>query len=159
VKALSLWQPHAQAIALGLKTFETRHWSTRYRGPLAIHAARRAWTENEHEWDISARHKLKRRMEDCGRFGMEYGAVVCVVDLKDCVPTSMLRGHIDPDTEFWGDFSDGDDGKGRYAFQLTRLCVLDEPVYVRGAQGLFEVALAGYHARPDANLSLFEEFE
>jgi hypothetical protein len=33
MKALSLWQPHAQAIALGLKPYETRDWSTRYRGP------------------------------------------------------------------------------------------------------------------------------
>jgi len=41
VKALSLWQPHAHAIALGLKPYETRDWPTKYRGPLAVHAAKR----------------------------------------------------------------------------------------------------------------------
>jgi hypothetical protein len=45
MRALSLWQPHAQAIALGLKPWETRDWPTRYRGPLAIHGAKRLWHE------------------------------------------------------------------------------------------------------------------
>jgi hypothetical protein len=38
VKALTLHQPWATAIAEGIKTIETRSWSTSYRGPLAIHA-------------------------------------------------------------------------------------------------------------------------
>src|SRR5258708_5270609 len=41
VKALTLWQPWASLIAVGAKTIETRSWSTSYRGPLAIHAAKR----------------------------------------------------------------------------------------------------------------------
>lgn len=41
MKALTLWQPWASLIALGVKTIETRGWSTNYRGPLAIHAAKR----------------------------------------------------------------------------------------------------------------------
>lgn len=39
MKALTLWQPWASLVALGVKTIETRSWSTGYRGPLAIHAA------------------------------------------------------------------------------------------------------------------------
>lgn len=38
MKALSLWQPWASLVALGEKRIETREWSTRYRGELAIHA-------------------------------------------------------------------------------------------------------------------------
>jgi activating signal cointegrator 1 len=38
VKALTLHQPWASLIALGHKSIETRSWSTKYRGPLAIHA-------------------------------------------------------------------------------------------------------------------------
>jgi hypothetical protein len=41
VKALTLWQPWASLIALERKLVETRSWSTSYRGPLAIHAAKR----------------------------------------------------------------------------------------------------------------------
>ena len=41
MKALSLWQPWASLIAAGVKKVETRHWPTAYRGPIAIHAAKR----------------------------------------------------------------------------------------------------------------------
>ncbi len=40
MKALSLHQPWASLIAEGVKTIETRSRATRYRGPLAIHAAK-----------------------------------------------------------------------------------------------------------------------
>ena len=39
MKALTLYQPYATAIALGLKKYETRSWATSYRGPLAIHTS------------------------------------------------------------------------------------------------------------------------
>lgn len=41
MKVLTLHQPWASLVALGVKTIETRSWSTKYRGPLAIHAAAR----------------------------------------------------------------------------------------------------------------------
>lgn len=41
MKALTLWQPWASLMALGVKWIETRSWSTSYRGWLAIHAAAR----------------------------------------------------------------------------------------------------------------------
>ena len=40
MKCLSLWEPWATAIAYDLKRIETRSWSTPYRGPVAIHAAK-----------------------------------------------------------------------------------------------------------------------
>jgi hypothetical protein len=41
VKALTLYQPWASLVALGVKTIETRSWSTDFRGPLAIHAGKK----------------------------------------------------------------------------------------------------------------------
>jgi hypothetical protein len=41
MKAISLWQPWATLVAIGAKTIETRGWSTSYRGPIAIHAAKK----------------------------------------------------------------------------------------------------------------------
>lgn len=41
MRAISLWQPWASLVVLGAKKIETRHWSTNYRGPLLIHAAKR----------------------------------------------------------------------------------------------------------------------
>ncbi len=40
IKAISLWQPWASLVAAHVKRHETRHWSTEYRGLLAIHAAK-----------------------------------------------------------------------------------------------------------------------
>ena len=74
-------------------------------------------------------------------YALDYGKVLCVVDLVDCVPTGKLRGRIGP-WEFWGDFRDkGDDGKDRYAFQLENvrlIPVLKRPA-VTGRQGFFNV--------------------
>ena len=39
-RALSLKQPWAALLVAGLKTIEIRRWSTAYRGPVLIHAAR-----------------------------------------------------------------------------------------------------------------------
>ncbi len=105
MKALSLWQPHALAIELGLKPWKTRDWPTRYRGPLAIHAAKRLW-KNQSVWDVLAlvqfRKMLFPSVGDVERSAamallnrhLIYGAVLCVVDLVDCVRTSELRGKI-----------------------------------------------------------------
>lgn len=154
MKALSLWQPHAQAIALGLKPYETRDWPTKYRGPLAIHAAKRRWDDTG-SWHSKARSLLP--IESIAR--MTYGAVVCVVDLVECVRTSELRGVIPQEHEFWGDFSDGERGLGRYAFRLKNVRLVTPPFAVRGQQGFFDVALPGFEGVTSSagNLSLFGE--
>jgi activating signal cointegrator 1 len=43
MKALSVWQPHADDIIAGSKTVENRGWATPYRGDLLIHAAQARW--------------------------------------------------------------------------------------------------------------------
>ena len=39
MKCITLWQPWATLIMLGIKKIETRSWHTQHRGPLAIHSA------------------------------------------------------------------------------------------------------------------------
>jgi hypothetical protein len=39
MKAISLFQPWASLIMLGYKSYETRSWATKHRGPLAIAAS------------------------------------------------------------------------------------------------------------------------
>ena len=154
MKALSLWQPHAHAIALGLKPYETRDWSTHYRGPLAIHAAKRPWTDAD-PWSLEARRRIHRWHEQNGSMRWAYGAVVCVADLVDCIRTSELRGRMAPEEEFWVDFSDGERGLGRYAFRLRHVRVLPEPLITRGFQGFFDVDIDGGGAPASGTLPLF----
>ena len=39
MKVLSLTEPYATLIKMGIKTIETRSWKTNYRGELYIHAS------------------------------------------------------------------------------------------------------------------------
>lgn len=99
MKALTIRQPWASLIALGVKTIETRSWSTSYRGPLAIHAGK-AWPVPVAEWQVpadrsntvgapcverlvNAADPVTRRWE---MLHTPLGVVVAVVDLLDVVP-------------------------------------------------------------------------
>jgi activating signal cointegrator 1 len=167
MKALSLWQPHALAIGIGLKPWETRDWPTNYRGPLAIHAAKRYFKDDD-IWSQAATLTICRRLfPSCQGVTVEaariliasslvYGAVVCTCELVDCVPTHKLRGKLDAGPDFWGDFSDGEKGAGRYAFKLENVQQLEQPVPWRGLQGFFDVQLAGEApAQQREQMSLF----
>jgi hypothetical protein len=144
MKALSLWQPHAIAIGLRLKPWETRDWATDYRGPLAIQAAKKVFHEKDYEWDWF--REAKQRLSEAGvpLWKLDYGKVVCIVDLVDCVPCVSIQPKLKGTPQaFWGDFSqfDADSGKLRYAFKLenVRLIPEKERPEIRGMQGFFEV--------------------
>ena len=65
MKALSVRQPWADMIASGRKTVEVRSWTTAYRGPILICAAKRA---------------------DAGGETLPRGVAVAVCDLVECRP-------------------------------------------------------------------------
>lgn len=129
MKAISLWQPWASAIAMGHKRIETRGWPTRHRGPIAIHAAKR-WTAEEKD--------LARMFET--RYGMNgladppRGCIVAVATLVSVRPSEHLIEEISETEEMLGNY-----GPGRYGWMLEDVRKLDDPVPWRGMQGLFEV--------------------
>ena len=69
-----MWQPWASLIAIGAKQIETRHWPTKYRGPIAIHTAKRIHKSEMRELDCrkSFREALAElRPYDRRRFGLQ----------------------------------------------------------------------------------------
>jgi hypothetical protein len=93
MKALTVRQPYAQLIALGVKTIETRSWATNYRGPLLIHAGAAApkeqdigpwhvWNESGYVWWLDGR---KGDPESANYFACPLGAIVASCKLVDCV--------------------------------------------------------------------------
>jgi hypothetical protein len=125
MKALSLWQPWASAIALGHKRIETRHWSTSYRGPLLIHAARR-WTAEERGF-AAVEHTLGRLPSR-----LPLGAFVAVARLVDIRPTEELYPHISAIERLYGNYE-----PGRFGWMLEDIRPLPDPVGFKGHQGLF----------------------
>ncbi len=133
MKAISLWQPWASAIAMGLKTIETRGWETKYRGPLAIHATKNAPP-------IAKQLFEQFRL----RFGfnatwdsMPRGCVVATCELADVLPMKQLHDMflLNSTEEAFGDYS-----PGRFAWILHDIQPVN-PFPCRGAQGLFNVKL------------------
>jgi len=117
----------------GVKKIETRSWYTSYRGPLAIHAAKRKPTT--HDLLCFDRTTLERdlsRVVDSGKVeDLPRGCVIGVCELLDCVPTESIREGIS-EVEFkYGDYSDG-----RWAWLLDDVRQI-EPIPVRGCQRLW----------------------
>jgi hypothetical protein len=135
IRALSLWQPHATAIALGLKPYETRGWPTDYRGPMVVHAALKRFRHQDYPpaYFQEAGAMLKRA--GCPVYALRYGEAMCIVDVLDCVPTESL-GMIGSTARFWGDFS-----PGRFAFKLGNVRKIRPPVRATGHQKFFSITI------------------
>jgi hypothetical protein len=89
MKALTIWEPWASLVALGEKEIETRCWATKYRGKIAIHAAKKIDAENLNEaWKepIYAALKPQHNIVD-GKPSITYhpGCVIAIANLVDCV--------------------------------------------------------------------------
>lgn len=107
VKVFTLHQPWASLVALGVKTIETRSWSTKYRGPLAIHSAakkpRNVWAQEPPDvYDPIAMDRYLEISEDVhgtGSFLYEWrgplGTIVATCTLVDVVPMVAERGCAD----------------------------------------------------------------
>jgi hypothetical protein len=131
---ITLTQPWASLMAPGWKTIETRSWSTRYRGPIAIHAA-------------------KAFPKDCrGRIADEYfgpmlytggyhraeqlpvGKILAVCYLEDCQPAEDIYPRISEMERAFGDYS-----PGRFGFITSDLRRLKTPVPFKGALGIRQI--------------------
>lgn len=129
MKAISLWQPWATAIPLGIKRLETRGWSTRYRGPLAIHAAKH-WDKDQDLFARSMRQLTEPQLPD----EFPFGAVVGVAWLVDVIPSERARKIVNLIEAAFGDYA-----PGRFAWVLEDAQPLTRPLPWKGKQGFFNV--------------------
>ena len=156
MRALSLWQPHAIAIGLGLKLYETRDWQLRPADigvPVAIHAAKKEFRERDYPWEYFK--QVRDRLRAAGQLlhELDYGKVICIATFSACIrTTSAIQIQLGeapiplmadlPNSLFWGDFSDVDEfGKQRWAFKIenVRLIPKMQRPEITGRQGFFEV--------------------
>lgn len=162
MRAITLHQPWASLVATGAKSIETRSWSTKHRGPIAIHAAKGLGRT------ISEYVKLcnTEPFWSCLRGdAIDYtvrGAVVAVADLVACIrmgqstdegpkfddqlwipedlAASEVIAHASRDHPWGQERALGDWSPGRYAWMLADVTPLKRPIAARGAQGLWDWA-------------------
>lgn len=162
MKALTIWQPWASLIACGVKQYETRSWPTKYRGPIAIHAATKNISAsvsvdrvgkivvemmNIHRcppWEKMPRGQIIATAELVNVWHIVYhpGPNVDKARHIDIGAESMTEDKHDP---HFGDYfvptdmeiALGDWTPGRYAWELANVKPLPRPIPVKGKQGLW----------------------
>ncbi len=135
MRAITLWQPYAQLIAVGAKKFETRSWPTKYRGRIAIHAAKAVHYPSPEVKEIMKELGLK--MSE-----LDYGKVVCTANLVDCVEMGevLIKGMNVLASQFKQarhELTCGGWSVGRYAWKLEDIKVLDTPLAIKGSQQMW----------------------
>ena len=146
--AITLHQPWATLIALGIKTAETRSWPAPERllgQTIAIHAARRMVRRPDDRIERALRDRLGRGLAEgyshrCGGGHRHTGrhAPGGLRGCNDCpaahdvgiemgCAVGVARTLIDP----WGDFS-----AGRWLWFLTDVVALSEPIPAVGHQSI-----------------------
>ena len=151
-------------IARGVKQYETRSWPTKYRGPIAIHAA----VKDPNKLPGAVKEELERAVReeiDAGRCPewcfMPTGAVIATAELVSVwriaynVKMDMEEARKYPiigermaedkhETVGYDHFVPskreialGDWTPGRYAWKLENVKILPEPIQVKGKQGLW----------------------
>jgi hypothetical protein len=137
MKTITIWQPWAQLICMGpsVKPHETRSWRVWYRGPILIHASARKPRQGDVAHVIFA---LAAAGLEPLPAALPMAAIVAVARLAQCAPTTNRAGQACAahplDLEF------GDWSEGRFAWLLTDVVPLPEPIPVRGLPGIWNTS-------------------
>jgi activating signal cointegrator 1 len=147
MKALTLWQPWASLVAMGVKKIETRSWTTKYRGPIAIHSARRF----PPDWLGASRHSQAFQSELRSVFSttlqcqmerkvyeLPRGCILCTVILLGIERTEDVRDGLDDRERVFGNYEDG-----RYAWHFELSLVLPHAIPVKGNRMLWNWTNSG----------------
>jgi len=156
MKAITITQPYATLISLGMKKIETRSWPTSYRGPLAIHAATGLGPVggNAGLFRLCSVEPFASALRIWHAYAPSYpevwlprGAIVAVCKLVACRPivqelngdATILSDDMLSFTPILGnERAFGDYSPGRYAWLLADVRALPAPIPARGALGLWE---------------------
>lgn len=149
MKAVPLWQPWAQLVALGAKRVETRSWPAPIAicgERVAIHATKGGLTKSD-ERDVLAGDHFQAAFKAAGWYSgdvweiqehLPRGAVVAfarIVRTTQITVESAGALHRDhPAEHAFGDYQ-----PGRWAWVLEDVEALRTPIPAKGAQGIFEI--------------------
>jgi len=154
MKCISLHQPWATLVILGIKQFETRSWRTAHRGPLGIHAARRFPQVARGQCGLEPFRSALQRAGFKHSADLPRGVLLGTVELIDCLPApAVLERMADDDPQrLFGDYR-----RRRWAWQLETPLAFSIPRVLTGRLGVYEIPdLTLFRGdAPAANESLF----
>jgi hypothetical protein len=153
IRGITLHEPWATLVAIGLKKFETRSWATTYRGKLLIHAATRKADVNPfrglyvykgwEELSNQEKHGYTVCAEINKRIPPTFGCVVAIAELTNCLKMrsvgdgSPIDSGITIEEQTKIERATGDWKSGRYAWKLENIQMLEIPIPYKGKQGLW----------------------
>lgn len=139
MKTISLWQPWATLIAIGAKQIETRSWDAKYVGPIAIHASKKLVRE------VAETMPFLSKLREAGYYDLTdlpRGRVVaiCHLDRTTGICGGATEGFLGSgETVKSPEWNFGDYSPGRFAWMLSKIVKLENPVAWKGCQKWFDV--------------------
>jgi activating signal cointegrator 1 len=131
MKVLSFLQPWASLTVMGLKTLETRSWSTRHRGDLLIHASL-----GRSGALLAMEAPFSKYIPDFSK--LPFGAIIGKAVLVDVIKMESLHlsdsaiNRLTMEERAFGDYSNG-----RYVWVLEEPEVFRHPFFMKGTLGLW----------------------
>lgn len=132
MKAISLLQPWATLVVMGIKTIETRGWGTKYRGPILIHASM-----GKAGSIFATETPFKKYIPDFSK--LPFGAIIGQATITDVTRVENLGmndeliNRLTMEEKAFGDYSEG-----RYAWILEEPVEFDQPIPARGTLSIWE---------------------
>ncbi len=123
---LSLMQPWASLIVMGIKTIETRRWQTAHRGPMLIHASQRKAGAL-----IATEPPIARYIPDFNK--LPFGCIIGQATLTDIILQEHLSlSKLDIASRSLELQAFGGEALNCYAWLLEDAFAFDQPVPARG---------------------------
>ena len=132
MKAISLLQPWASLVVMGIKKIETRNWGTKHRGTILIHAS-----QGKAGSIFTAEPSFKRYIPDFKK--LPFGAIIGeatitnVYRINELEMNDELINRLTMEEKAFGDYSEG-----RYAWMLEDAVEFSTPIPARGTLSIWE---------------------
>jgi hypothetical protein len=133
MQALTIHQPWASLLVKGKKRYETRDWQRNYRGLLAIHAGKQSVPVEDYPLGLSEILDDSKITQD--NLNNNKQKIIAIATLKDIhLMTDKFineQSELERLTGFWE--------PRRFAWELTNIKPLPNPIAARGMPGLWAV--------------------
>ncbi len=147
MKVITLQDPWASLVRLNEKHIETRSWSTRYRGPLLIHASKKSDVKN---LNLALKEPFYSALKPPNTIYYS-GCIIAKCNLAGCIEIIDEDGLFHParaylmngSTVEGKEYCFGDYTPGRFAWILEDIEPLEKPIPAKGQLGLWEFDLEG----------------